>query len=46
MNEPSVFSGPEITLPKDAIHILDDGTKIKDKDVKNSYGLMMLKSTY
>lgn len=24
MNEPSVFDGPEGTMPKDALHILDD----------------------
>lgn len=40
MNEPSVFDGPEGTMPKDAIHILDDENKeIWSKDVKNIYGL-------
>lgn len=28
MNEPSVFNGPENTMPKDAVHILTDGSSI------------------
>eukprot|EP00347_Sterkiella_histriomuscorum_P014353 403361196 len=46
MNEPSVFTGPENTLPKDARHYLSDGTNLLSKDVKNAYGLMMMKATY
>eukprot|EP00347_Sterkiella_histriomuscorum_P011592 403371866 len=46
MNEPSVFNGPETTMPKDTKHFLSDGTMLLSKDVKNSYGLMMMKSTY
>jgi alpha 1,3-glucosidase len=38
MNEPSVFDGPEGTLPKNAIHSLDDGRQVKSRDVKNAYG--------
>lgn len=46
MNEPSVFGGPEGTLPKDSLHILTDGTAIQDKDVHNTYGHLMSKATY
>eukprot|EP00892_Ulva_mutabilis_P002788 jgi/Ulvmu1/1250/UM109_0048.1 len=34
MNEPSVFNGPEITMPKDALHL---GT-IEHRDIHNAYG--------
>lgn len=46
MNEPSVFTGPENTMPKDARHYLSDGTRLQNKDVKNAYGLMMMMPTY
>ena len=47
MNEPSVFDGPEGTLPKNVIHVLDDGlTGVYGKDVKNIYGIQMMKATY
>jgi mannosyl-oligosaccharide alpha-1,3-glucosidase len=46
MNEPSVFNGPENTMPKDARHILSNGKEIWSKDVKNAYGLMMNQATY
>jgi hypothetical protein len=53
MNEPSVFDGPEGTLPKNTIHTVNNGT-ISDKevmnvyhrDVHNTYGLFMSKATY
>lgn len=35
MNEPSVFNGPEITMPKDATHI--NGT-VEHRDLHNAYG--------
>jgi len=35
MNEPSVFNGPEITMPKDNLHFGDT----EHRDVHNSYGL-------
>eukprot|EP00457_Paulinella_chromatophora_P001004 gb/GEZN01001006.1/.p1 GENE.gb/GEZN01001006.1/~~gb/GEZN01001006.1/.p1 ORF type:complete len:956 (+),score=156.39 gb/GEZN01001006.1/:58-2925(+) len=35
MNEPSVFNGPEITMPKDATHLA--GT-VEHRDVHNTYG--------
>jgi alpha 1,3-glucosidase len=37
MNEPSVFNGPEITMPKDNIHA--DGWE--HRDVHNMYGFWM-----
>lgn len=48
MNEPSVFSGPEGTLPKQSLHILDDEkvTRVLHRDVHNAYGLLMSQATY
>lgn len=48
MNEPSVFNGPEGTLPKSTKHVLanDQGTQVYHRDVHNAYGLMMSKATY
>lgn len=48
MNEPSVFSGPEGTLPKTARHVVDDQTAtiVLHRDVHNAYGLLMSKATY
>ena len=37
MNEPSVFNGPEITMPKDNIH--NEGWE--HRDVHNMYGFWM-----
>ncbi|KAJ3695261.1 hypothetical protein LUZ60_000638 [Juncus effusus] len=34
MNEPSVFNGPELTMPRDAIHYQD----IEHREVHNAYG--------
>lgn len=34
MNEPSVFNGPEITMPKDALHM----GSIEHRDIHNAYG--------
>lgn len=36
MNEPSVFSGPEVTMPKDVLHF---GGAAEHRDVHNVYGL-------
>eukprot|EP00238_Polyblepharides_amylifera_P013121 CAMPEP_0196574498 /NCGR_PEP_ID=MMETSP1081-20130531/4193_1 /TAXON_ID=36882 /ORGANISM="Pyramimonas amylifera, Strain CCMP720" /LENGTH=898 /DNA_ID=CAMNT_0041892527 /DNA_START=50 /DNA_END=2743 /DNA_ORIENTATION=+ len=41
MNEPSVFNGPEITMPKDAIH----SGNIEHRDVHNLYGYYLHKAT-
>ncbi|KAG8224893.1 hypothetical protein J437_LFUL004634 [Ladona fulva] len=42
MNEPSVFNGPEITMPKDCLH---DNGKWEHRDVHNTYALMNVKSS-
>ncbi|XP_059481190.1 neutral alpha-glucosidase AB [Neocloeon triangulifer] len=42
MNEPSVFNGPEITMPKDCVH--HGGWE--HRDVHNLYGLTHVMSTY
>jgi alpha 1,3-glucosidase len=39
MNEPTVFDGPEGTMPKTALHTLDNGSRVMSRDVKNVYGL-------
>ncbi|XP_066584343.1 neutral alpha-glucosidase AB isoform X2 [Prorops nasuta] len=42
MNEPSVFNGPEVTMPKDVIHY----GNWEHRDVHNINGLMYHSSTY
>lgn len=42
MNEPSVFSGPEVTAPRDLRHV--DGWE--HRDIHNMYGFLMTKATY
>lgn len=42
MNEPSVFNGPEVTMPKDLIHY----GNWEHRDVHNLYGHMYIMSTY
>jgi alpha-glucosidase len=46
MNEPSVFDGPDGTMPEDNIHV-GDGTIPKDIHLRyhNVYGLLMVKAT-
>ena len=48
MNEPSVFSGPELTLPRNSRHVLDDpdATQVLHRDIHNAYGALMAKATY
>ena len=41
MNEPSVFSGPEITMPKDNLH----HGGVEHRDIHNQYGFYMTKAT-
>eukprot|EP01126_Amoeba_proteus_P048131 TRINITY_DN5549_c0_g3_i2.p1 TRINITY_DN5549_c0_g3~~TRINITY_DN5549_c0_g3_i2.p1 ORF type:complete len:748 (+),score=180.38 TRINITY_DN5549_c0_g3_i2:257-2245(+) len=41
MNEPSVFSGPEVTMKKDAIHY----GGWEHRDVHNIYGMLMHRAT-
>lgn len=36
MNEPSVFNGPEVTMPKDNLHLGD--RQVEHRDVHNMYG--------
>ncbi len=42
MNEPSVFSGPEVTFPKDVVHY----GGWEDRDVHNIYGMLQHMSTF
>lgn len=42
MNEPSVFSGPETTMPKDNLHF----GNIEHRDIHNIYGELYHKTTY
>ncbi|XP_050424392.1 neutral alpha-glucosidase AB [Adelges cooleyi] len=42
MNEPSVFNGPEVTMPKDCVHHGD----YEHRDIHNIYGLLQVMSTY
>ncbi|KAG4090737.1 glycosyl hydrolases family 31-domain-containing protein [Neocallimastix lanati (nom. inval.)] len=42
MNEPSVFSGPETTMPKDNLHF----GKVEHRDVHNIYGALYHKATF
>lgn len=41
MNEPSVFSGPEGTMPKGNLH-----GEFEHRDLHNIYGMLMMKGTY
>jgi len=41
MNEPSVFNGPEITMPKDLLH----HGNVEHRDVHNLYGFYMTMAT-
>lgn len=45
MNEPSVFNGPEVTMPKDNIHNTEMGT-YEHRVVHNLYAHMQLASTF
>ncbi|KAI9155933.1 glucosidase II [Blastocladiella emersonii ATCC 22665] len=42
MNEPSVFTGPEITMPKDALHV----GGLEHRDVHNVYGMQQHRATH
>jgi len=46
MNEPSVFSTPEKTLPSDARHYKADGRVLLHRDVHNAYGALQQRSSY
>lgn len=45
MNEPSVFNGPEVTMPKDNVHNTEMGT-YEHRVVHNLYAHMQLMSTF
>ncbi|CAL9736874.1 glucosidase 2 subunit alpha [Monosporozyma servazzii] len=42
MNEPSVFSGPETTAPKDLLH----DENVEERSIHNLYGLSVHEATY
>ncbi len=42
MNEPSVFNGPEVTMPKDMLHM----GGVEHRDVHNLYGHLYLMATH
>lgn len=42
MNEPSVFNGPEVTMPKDLMHY----GGWEHRDIHNIYGMLFVMSTY
>lgn len=48
MNEPSVFSGPEGTMPKTNRHVLPmhEPLQVLHRDVHNVYGLFMTMATH
>ena len=46
MNEPSVFSGDELTLPKNAIHMTSDFELYLHKDLHNAYGILSAAASY
>lgn len=42
MNEPSVFNGPEVSAPRDAIHF----DNVEHRDVHNLYGMYVQRATF
>ncbi|KAJ3308998.1 hypothetical protein HDV04_000549 [Boothiomyces sp. JEL0838] len=42
MNEPSVFTGPEVTMPKDLLHY----ENVEHRDIHNTYGMLQHRSTF
>lgn len=42
MNEPSVFNGPEVSAPRDAVHIND----VEHRDNHNLYGMYVQRATF
>merc|ERR1712182_38230 len=46
MNEPSVFNGPEVSMPRDNLHKCHtDGYGVEHSDVHNVYGYYVHKAT-
>eukprot|EP01084_Bolivina_argentea_P171636 297369_1 len=46
MNEPSVFNGPEVSMPISNIHTLSDGREVRHNEVHNIYGYYVHKATF
>ena len=46
MNEPSVFSGDELTFPKNAYHLSPNGEAFAHRDLRNAYGILASKASY
>ncbi|HEY4740112.1 MAG TPA: glycoside hydrolase family 31 protein [Candidatus Acidoferrales bacterium] len=46
MNEPSVFFRTDRTMPRDAVHRLDDGTTLDHRAIHNVFGLENARATY
>lgn len=46
MNEPSVFSGDELTMTKLAVHMTSEGKTYLHRDLHNAYGTLMAKATF
>ncbi|KAG5507543.1 hypothetical protein JKF63_06492 [Porcisia hertigi] len=46
MNEPSVFEGERGSMPKTAVHKLDNGQSIEHRFVHNAYGFYSLQAVY
>ncbi|CAD7967325.1 unnamed protein product [Amoebophrya sp. A120] len=42
MNEPSVFNGPEVSAPRDAVHVHD----VEHRDNHNLYGMYVQRATF
>ena len=42
MNEPSVFNGPEVTMPKDIIHV----NGVEHRELHNIYGHLYVMGTH
>ena len=45
MNEPSVFDGPEITMPPTLLHHDAEGRSYEHRELHNMYGLLMSMGT-
>eukprot|EP00927_Polykrikos_kofoidii_P008057 TRINITY_DN13338_c0_g1_i1.p1 TRINITY_DN13338_c0_g1~~TRINITY_DN13338_c0_g1_i1.p1 ORF type:complete len:1024 (-),score=135.47 TRINITY_DN13338_c0_g1_i1:338-3409(-) len=49
MNEPSVFNGPEVTMPRDVLHMRSEGHpsgNVEHRDVHNMYGYYVHRATF
>ncbi|KAJ3443172.1 hypothetical protein M0812_09004 [Anaeramoeba flamelloides] len=43
MNEPAIFNGPEMSIPRDTLHL---NGKIENRAIHNSYGYFVTKGTF